>query len=276
MDDPNTPTLGDSSKPTPDASDLPPGRHALEVAARSGIGPLSPDGREVWHGRARPCVSCGQLILRDVVECEHCGQDHSMAMRKKMRLHAGPWYVLEHVRPFPGVSLERIIKQIRRGLIMETSIVRGPSTNHQWRFAAETPGLCRYFERCWRCHDRVSLTQPACRKCNAYLTFDPPTAKPEAASYVTRTSLTDPPVGSAKLAGLSAAVKQAQPPSGENLWDAPPRVGGIRATWIVAAALVLVMFVLLWVTQSRGATTPTSLDLAPSMQRSDARSPQEG
>ena len=199
-----------------------------------------------------------------------------MAMRKKMRLHAGPWYVLEHVRPFPGVSLERIIKQIRRGLIMETSIVRGPSTNHQWRFAAETPGLCRYFERCWRCHDRVSLTQPACRKCDAYLTFDPPTAKPETASYVTRPSLADAPAGSAKLAGLSAAVKQAQPPSGENLWDAPPRVGGIRATWIVAAALVLVMFVLLWVTQSRGATTQTSLDFAPSMQRSDARSPQEG
>lgn len=276
MDDPETPTIDESSEPTPDANDLPPGSHALEVAARAGIGPLSPDGREVWHGRARPCVSCGQLILRDVVECDHCGQDHSMAMLKKMRLHAGPWFVLEHVRPFPGVSIERIIKQIQRGLIMETSIVRGPSTNHQWRFAAETPGLCRYFERCWRCHDRVSLTQPTCRKCGAYLTFDPPTANPEAASIATRNALAVAAIGSAKLAGLSAAVHQAQPPSDENLWDAPPRVGGIRATWIVAAALLLVMVILLWVTQSRSTTTQTSLDFAPTMQQSDARLPQDG
>ena len=199
-----------------------------------------------------------------------------MAMLQKMRLHAGPWYVLEHVRPFPGVSLERIIKQIRRGLITETSIVRGPSTNHQWRFAGEAPGLCRYFEKCWRCQDRVTLTQPACRKCGAHLTFETPTAKPEVVSFATPNPPNIEPIGSARLAGLSAAVERAQPPSDENLWDAPPRVGGIRATWIVAAALVFVMIILVWVTQSRSATMQSSIDLTPGAQQPTARLPQEG
>ena len=101
---------------------------ALEIAARRGIGPLSPQGTQVWHGFAEPCVSCGQLVKRGASECDQCGQDLSPAMLEKMRIHAGPWYVLEHVRPFPGVSLERIIRQIRRGLITGTSIVRGPGT----------------------------------------------------------------------------------------------------------------------------------------------------
>ncbi|MFQ5494475.1 MAG: hypothetical protein ACE5EX_03760, partial [Phycisphaerae bacterium] len=115
--------------------ELPPGNHALEVAARAGFGPLGAAGKEAWHGHARPCVSCGQLVRRNSPECDHCGQDLRAAMLNKMRAHAGPWYVLEHIRPFPGVSLERIILQIRRGLITPTSIVRGPTTDHQWRFA---------------------------------------------------------------------------------------------------------------------------------------------
>ena len=137
-------------------ADLPPGNHALEVAARQGIGPLSALGRETWHGRALPCVSCGQLVARNAPVCDHCAQDLSKEMLAKMAAHAGPWDVLEHVRPFPGVSLERIVRQIRRGLITETSIIRGPSTDFQWRFAVETPGLCRYFGRCCCAEARAS------------------------------------------------------------------------------------------------------------------------
>jgi len=91
-----------------------------------------------------------------------------------MRQHAGPWFVLEHVRPFPGVSLERVVRQIRRGLITETSIVRGPSNDYQWRFAVETPGLCRYFGKCWCCHGAVTLSETYCPHCLHYLTFEKP------------------------------------------------------------------------------------------------------
>ncbi len=152
--------------------DLPPGDHPLEVAARQGMGPLSPRGRETWHGDAVPCVTCGQLVLREKTECDHCGQDLSEEMVEKMRTHAGPWYVLEHVRPFPGVSLERIARQIRRGFLTETSIVRGPASDYQWRFAVETPGLCRYFSRCWQCHEEVSQAEVYCPGCLALLTFE--------------------------------------------------------------------------------------------------------
>ena len=158
--------------------DIPTGDHPLEVAARRGIGPLSPRGHTVWHGESTPCVSCGQLVRRGAVECEDCGQDLSEEMIEKMRAHAGPWYVLEHLRPFPGVSLERIIKQIRRGLITEVSIVRGPTTDYQWRFAVETPGLCRHFGKCWHCHHSVSPSDTYCPACLSYLAMErPPDAR---------------------------------------------------------------------------------------------------
>ena len=166
-------TQSDSQTPGFDDS-MPVGGHALEVAARAGFGPLSPLGEEVWHGQSVPCVSCGQLVRRVDSTCEHCGQDLSEDMIQKMRQHAGPWFVLEHVRPFPGVSLERVIRQIRRGLITETSIVRGPSNDYQWRFAVETPGLCRYFGKCWCCHASVTLSDTYCPHCLHYLSFEKP------------------------------------------------------------------------------------------------------
>lgn len=163
----------DSQTPGFDDS-MPAGGHALEVAARAGFGPLSPLAQEVWHGQGVPCVSCGQLARRDSSACDYCGQDLSEEMIQKMRQHAGPWFVLEHVRPFPGVSLERVIRQIRRGLITETSIVRGPSNDYQWRFAVETPGLCRYFGKCWCCHGIVTLSDTYCPHCLHFLSFEKP------------------------------------------------------------------------------------------------------
>ena len=188
-----------SSDPQPDSS-MPTGDHPLEVAARNGIGPLSPRVRDVWHGHAIPCVSCGQLVARNADRCDHCDQDLTDEMIEKMRTHAGPWYVLEHVRPFPGVSLERIIRQIRRGLLTETSIVRGPSTQFQWRFAVETPGLSRYFGKCWQCHHDVTHTDPYCAACLSYLSFEkprpiapaPPTPTPTPAQPATTRIENDP------------------------------------------------------------------------------------
>lgn len=157
--------------PGPD-DELPPGDHALEVAARKGFGPLSPVAKKVWHGDATPCVTCGQLVRRGDDRCGHCGQDLREEMIEKMRAHAGPWYVLEHLRPFPGIALDRIVRQIRRGLITETSIVRGPSTDYQWRFAVETPGLCRYFGKCWHCHHEVGPSDAYCQGCLSHLSFE--------------------------------------------------------------------------------------------------------
>lgn len=145
--------------------ELPPGNHPLEIAARKGYGPLSPRAREVWHGGGVPCVTCGQLVPRSDVVCSECGQDLSPDMLQKMRAASGPWYVLEHVRPFPGISLDRVIRQIRKGVIFETSIIRGPTTFHQWRFARETPGVAKYFGRCWNCQSSMPTAATYCPAC---------------------------------------------------------------------------------------------------------------
>lgn len=180
---PPSDVMENASNPVDGGIDLPPGDHPLEVAARRGIGPLSKLGQAVWHGDSAPCVSCGQLVRRGHVECPDCGQDLTPDMIEKMRAHAGPWYVLEHVRPFPGVSLDRLIRQIRRGVLTATSIVRGPSTDYQWRFAIETPGLCRFFGRCWSCHDPIKPDDAHCQSCLAYLGFEPPRKPVEIPQY---------------------------------------------------------------------------------------------
>lgn len=265
--DEHEPNLSDVPTVDPTADDgLPPGDHALEIAARTGFGPLSPLASEIWHGGARPCVSCGQLVRRDALECESCGEDLGEDMAEKMRVHSGPWYVLEHVRPFPGVSLERIIRQVRRGLITETSIVRGPATDHQWRFAVETPGLCRYFGRCWSCQETVSPSDSYCKHCLSHLSFEQPRPAPAAppgpASVAAASSAVSGPstavavdagtIPTDELQELSAAVHRVDLPTQGAAWDEPPRIGGIRATWVVLAALIIVTGTLVAITQSRG------------------------
>ena len=303
-----SPTNEPTGEPEP-AADLPPGNHPLEVAARRGIGPLSPQHRGVWHGDARPCVSCGQLTLRYAAECDYCGQDLGAEMLEKMRTHAGPWYVLEHVRPFPGVSVERVIRQIRRGLITETSIVRGPATDHQWRFAVEAPGLCRYFAKCWSCHDTVSPSDTYCQHCLSFLSFEkpksapavPPSAESVAAGRSRDTGQPDragyPPAGSSppptglttkvtasveeatavgrhaesadaradRLEQLSAVVEQGDLPAHEAVWDDPPRIAGIRATWVAVALLIVVVAALMFLTRTDSPETPPHRSAAPGL-----------
>ncbi|MCC7294175.1 MAG: zinc ribbon domain-containing protein [Phycisphaerales bacterium] len=155
------------------APDMPPGDHPLEVAARKGIGPLSPAGSSVWHGQCEPCVSCGQLVTRGSHECDSCGQDLSPQMRRKMGEAAGPWFVFEHVRPFPGISFERLVRQIRKGVVTATSIVRGPTTQYQWHFAGETPALARYLGICWHCGETVSPAETYCHACLTHMDGTP-------------------------------------------------------------------------------------------------------
>lgn len=254
---------------TPAADDLPPGDHPLEVAARAGLGPLSAMSQKVWHGEAIPCVSCGLLVRRNSAACDSCGQDLSDEMIARMRKHAGPWYVLEHLRPFPGVTLERILLQMRRGLITSTSIIRGPATDYQWRFAVETPGLCRLFGRCWNCYHGVKETEPFCPACLSHLGFEKPPPGP-ASVAARQTPISQPPTTPAQpavsppvptqtnstshLDALATAAQQAHQSQRLPL-DEPARVGPIRAGWIAVAVVVLVLASLVWVTTIRSSET---------------------
>lgn len=152
--------------PTPTASEA---EHPLAVGARGGIGPLSEQGKEVWHGQSTPCASCAQLNGRVAAHCAHCGQDLGQAMLSKMAKHSGSWFVYDTARPFPGVSLERMIHLINKSALRPTSIVRGPTTYYQWRFAAETPLICKYLGRCWSCQSPVTAQRNDCPQCKVAL-----------------------------------------------------------------------------------------------------------
>jgi hypothetical protein len=59
-------------------------------------------------------------------------------------------------------------------------------------------------------------------------------------------------VESPELHRLSEVVDRFERIPTDELWDAPPRLFGIRATWIAAGILGLVIVILLIVTRSRG------------------------
>lgn len=231
---------------------------AVELAAQRGIGPLSPQGLKVWHGESYPCVSCGELVRRSAIVCDQCGQDLSLRMIVKMQAHSGPWYVHEHVRPFPGVTLERLIRQAQRGVLTATTIVRGPTTYHQWRFAAETPGLSKHLGLCWNCQAKADAGETRCRRCGTDLdqpagveyapsasasAAAPPPAAPPPISMppmgVPRPAASPaaevpPPGGPASdLARIRAAFGTA--PTGE----AQPPARGLPVGWIIAVILVV-------------------------------------
>jgi hypothetical protein len=176
-------------------------------------------------------------------------------MLAKMRAHAGPWYVLEHLRPFPGVSLERIIRQINRGVLTETSIIRGPATEYQWRFAVETPGICRYFGKCWKCQGEVNPADQHCPGCLAFLAFVEQPPLPAAPMEQGEEQEPLEEIGDrvpSNLEALSAALGDTEFPQRDRIADDPPRVGGIRATWIAIGMLIIVIIGLVLLTKSRG------------------------
>jgi hypothetical protein len=228
---------------------------ALETAAKRGVGPLSEQGQHVWHGNSRPCVSCGELVPRDATTCSECGQDLSPEMIAKMQSHAGPWYVHEHVRPFPGVTLERLIRQARRGILTTTTIVRGPTTHHQWRFAGETPGLAQHLGVCWHCQDPVTLDHAYCLSCGVHLGTTPEYSG--AAGPAPRPALQHARPAS-ELDQLSEALQQTRQAAPVE----PARSRGIRVpAWaFVLAIVVLSIAGLLVVVRLREEATVTHFE----------------
>ncbi len=219
--------------------------HPLVIGQKSGLGPLSPAGKEVWHGHATPCVSCGQLILRTESKCSSCGQAHNDEMLAKMARLSGPWFVFDHAHPFPGVSVDRILRLIERGQLVRTSIVRGPTTFYQWRFATEAPLVAQHLGFCWKCQHRVSANAHSCLACKTSLN-----GRGEESAHVTDTThagedAQDPPLTPEleELCEVAATVALA-PPKPIAVRPRPVREDAIsRGPLIFLAIAVIVLLV---------------------------------
>ena len=53
----------------------------------------------------------------------------------------------------------------------------------------------------------------------------------------------------------------------DDLWDEPPRVGGIRATWIAIILLILTVLALLWIVAAR---TPKAVNKTAQVQTTES------
>ena len=158
-------------------------------------------------------------------------------MIAKMQSHAGPWYVHEHVRPFPGVTLERLIRQARRGILTTTTIVRGPTTHHQWRFAGETPGLAQYLGVCWNCQDVVTLDHAYCLSCGVHLGTMPQQGQTAPATQTAPRSAAPPPQPTSDLDQLSQALQRTRSTATADR----PRTNGVRVpAWAFVLGIVLI------------------------------------
>jgi hypothetical protein len=208
-------------------------RHPFRIAAAAGFGPLSERAKRVWHGESAPCASCGMLNMRSTKTCAHCNQDLTQEMLEKMAKHSGPWFVYDSVRPFPGVSLERMLLQIKRGVLNHTSIVRGPTTYYQWRFAGEAPILSKFLGLCWNCQGSVAQEERYCPSCKAVL---------DGFHRAQQLDVSGPPEVAAELEKLGKAVDDAVPPDGSAATvrsNDRPLGKAIIVFFIVATAVVL-------------------------------------
>ncbi|MCX5683980.1 MAG: hypothetical protein NT049_09880, partial [Planctomycetota bacterium] len=126
----------------------------------------SPASKGPWTSDKAPCVYCGQIIGRADDRCPHCKMSFSLAVRKASREVMGDWFYLDPRNPSArGVTFETLIKMIEKGRIRTDSIVRGPTTQNDWMYAAEAPRLAKYLGQCPHCFAEAKPEDTFCTRC---------------------------------------------------------------------------------------------------------------
>jgi tetratricopeptide (TPR) repeat protein len=134
-----------------------------------------------FKGPEAPCVYCGKVIDRGADRCPHCRTSYSFAVRKASREVVGDWFYLDSRNPSGrGVTFETLIKMIEKGRIKPDSIVRGPTTHHDWMYAAEAPRLAKYLGLCPHCFAKAKPEDTYCTECQLNMNERPAEARPGA------------------------------------------------------------------------------------------------
>ncbi len=112
------------------------------------------------------CPFCGAVAESGDGACARCTMENSPLTRQATRARLGPWYVLQSRNPSaPGMKYSVLLALVKKGQITPRSIVRGPTTNQFWRFAAKVRGVSREFGICWGCGQDIEPTTSVCPHC---------------------------------------------------------------------------------------------------------------
>lgn len=182
------------------------------------------------------CPYCGNAQTAPEDRCAGCGGFFDPLSLKVTQQHMGPWFIRDRNAPFrPGCSYEVLVKQIEKGKVKATTILRGPTTRQFWSVARNVPGVAHLLGYCHACGAHCQKTDENCSECGEVF-FAPKLRDnlglaPLGSDISTRTTLSgtgsypamvaagtgparpavaparvppisDPPVGSAILAGL--------------------------------------------------------------------------
>ena len=112
------------------------------------------------------CPFCGVMRPDASQPCARCTLEDTPATRTATKQRIGPWFVLQARNPSaPGMKLATLQSLVRRGQITPRSIVRGPTTDQMWAFAANARGLSREFGLCYHCGEAIDPVATRCPHC---------------------------------------------------------------------------------------------------------------
>lgn len=131
---------------------------------------LGPDAaaeiRDAVNGRY-VCPFCGAVREQPDGTCPRCTMESTATTRQATKSRIGPWYVLQTRNPAaPGMKFETLLAFVAKGRVKARSIVRGPTTQQLWRFAAHVKGLSREFGVCYGCGESITKSTSLCPHCN--------------------------------------------------------------------------------------------------------------
>ncbi|MCG8614806.1 MAG: hypothetical protein MI802_01210, partial [Desulfobacterales bacterium] len=122
------------------------------------------------------CPYCGNAQTEPRDRCTACGGHFDELSLKATQGHMGPWFVRDRANPFrPGCSYEVLVKEIERGRVTATTILRGPTTRQFWSIAQNVPGVAHHLGYCHACGKTVKPGSSACEHCGEV--FFAPTLK---------------------------------------------------------------------------------------------------
>lgn len=150
-------TKTSAEAPSADAPALP-----TPVARPNGS---TPSAKPSTGGRLpfnRPvCPFCGHKRDEANEPCPSCGLADNDQTRGATVARAGPWFLLQSRNPSaPGMRFTVLKELVRTGQVSAGSVVRGPTTQQLWTYAARVRGMAHYFGICWSCARRLPKPRP--------------------------------------------------------------------------------------------------------------------